>query len=141
MSMKNYLSEELCEELQIDGDIAADEYSNFDHKFCTSFPPINSDEVDWRRDFVATCIQEYGAADDIAIEVENDDANDKDNGNESDVSQISLRETVNLLNKLVHVDGMSVDYTNALLTIREKMESLIIQQKRQTHIGDFFSKS
>ena len=52
------LFEELSEELQIDGDIAADEYCNFDHEVCTSFPPISSDEVDLRRVFVATCIQE-----------------------------------------------------------------------------------
>lgn len=48
---------------------------------------------------------------------------------------------MNLLDKLVHVDDMSVDDTNALLTICEKMESLIFQQKRQTRIGDFFAKN
>ena len=78
---------------------------------------------------MATSIQEYGAPDDIAIEVESDDDNDEDNDNESDVSQVSPQETMNLLDRLVHVDGMSVDDTNALLTAREKMESLIIHQK------------
>ena len=33
---------------------------------------------------------------------------------------------MNLLDRIVHVDGMSVDDTNALLTIREKKKSLII---------------
>ena len=78
---------------------------------------------------MATYIQEHGTADDIAIEVESKNNNDEDNKNESVVSQISPREVVNLLDRLIHVDGMSVDNTNALLTIREKMESLIIQQK------------
>ena len=125
----NSLFEELFEKLQIDGDMAADKYSNFDHEVCTSFPPINSDEVGWRRVFAATYIQEHGTADDIAIEVESKNNNDEDNKNESVVSQISPREAVNLLDRLIHVDGMSVDNTNALLTISEKMESLIIQQK------------
>ena len=40
------LFEELSEELQIDENIPADEYSNFDHEVCTSFPAINSDYVD-----------------------------------------------------------------------------------------------
>ena len=126
----NNLFEELFQEVQIDGDITADEYSNFDQEISTSFPSTNSDEVYWRRVSEATSIQEYGAPDDIAIEVESDDDSDEDNDNESDVSQVSLQETMNLLDMLVHVDDMSEDDTNALLTTREKMESLIIQQKR-----------
>ena len=46
------------------------------HKFC-------------KRVSVATCVQEYGAADKTAMEVESDDGNDDDKENESDVSQIS----------------------------------------------------
>ena len=122
--------------MQIDGHITADEYSNFDNKVCTLFPLINSDEIDWRRVSVATWIQEYGAADDIAIEVKSDDGNDEDNENESDVSQIISREAVNLVDRLFHADGMNVDDTNVLLTIRENMENLIIQQKKQTFIGN-----
>ena len=38
---------------------------------------------------MATCVQEYGAADKTAMEVESDDGNDDDKENESDVSQIS----------------------------------------------------
>ena len=69
---------------------------------------------------MATCIQENGAADEIAVEVESDDDNDEDNENKSHVSQISLREGVNLFDKQVHVVGMSVDDANVLLTVREK---------------------
>ena len=57
----NNLFKELSEELQIDGNTDADEYSNLDHEVCTSFPPINSDEVDLRRVSMATYIQEYCA--------------------------------------------------------------------------------
>ena len=60
-----------------------------DHEVCTILPPINSDEGDWRHVFVATCIQEDGATDDIAIEVQKNDKNDEGNENGSDVSQIS----------------------------------------------------
>ena len=105
------------------------------------FLPINSDEVDWRRHSVATCMQQqYGAANDIAIGVESNDGNDEDNENESDVSQNSPQGAVNLLDRLVYVDGMSVDDTTVLPAMREKIESLIIQDKRQTYIGDFFPK-
>ena len=48
---------------------------------------------------------------------------------------------MNLLERLVHVNSMSVDDTNTLLTLREKMESLIIQQIIQTYISDFFPKN
>ena len=69
---------------------------------------------------MATCIQENGAADEIAVEVESDDDNDEVNENKSHVSQISLREGVNLFDKQVHVVRMSVDDANVLLTVREK---------------------
>ena len=82
----NNLFEEISEELQIDGGIVADEYSDFDHEVYTSFPPISSDEVDWRCVSMAACIQEYGAADKIAIEVESSKDNDEDNGDESNIS-------------------------------------------------------
>ena len=137
----NNLFEGLSEEQQIDGDIAADEFSNFDHEVCISFPPINSDEVDWRRVFVAICIQEQGANDDTAIKVESDGDNDEASASESNLSQIIPPEVVNFLDRLVHVDGMCVDDTNDLLTICEKMTILIIQQERQTYIGDFLPKN
>ena len=90
---------------------------------------------------MSTCIQEYGATDNIAIKDKSDDNSDENNENESDVCPTSPQETVNLLVRLVHVDGMSVDDTNALLTICEKIESLIIQQERQMFIVNFFPKN
>ena len=39
---------------------------------------------------------------------------------------------------VMHVDGMSEDDTDSLLAIREKMESLTIQRKKQCSIKDFF---
>ena len=92
----NSIFKELSEELQIDGDMSANEYSNFDHKVCTSFPSVNSDEVDWRHVSVTTCIQEYGAANCIAIKVESNDNNDEQDQNENDISQIIPRQAVNL---------------------------------------------
>ena len=117
------LFEELSEELQTYGDIA-EEYSDFNHVVFTTFSPINSDEVDWRHSSLTTCILEYGVADKIAIEVESNDDKDEDNENENDVSQTNHREALNLLDWLVDVDGMSLDDTNPLLAIREKMERL-----------------
>ena len=92
----NSFFKELSEELQIDSDISANEYSNFNHEVCTSFPSVNSDEVGWRHVSVTTCIQEYGAANCIAIKVENNDNNDEQDQNENDISQIIPREAVNL---------------------------------------------
>ena len=56
-------------------------------------------------------------------------------------SQISLQETVNFLDRNVYTDSISVYDTNGLLTICEKMENFVIQQKRQTYTGDIFSKN
>ena len=55
--------------------------------------------------------------------------------------RLTPREAMHLLDRLSHVDKMSVDDTNALLTLLGKMKSLVIQQKRQTYIGDFFRKN
>ena len=111
----NNLFEELSKELQIDGDIALSKYFKFDHKVFTSFPLKTFDEFHWIRVSMATCIQEYGATDDTAIEVESDDGNDEDKKHERDVSQISSREDVGLLDRLVQVDSRTVDDTNAFL--------------------------
>lgn len=56
-------------------------------------------------------------------------------------SQISLQETVNFLDRNVYADSISVYDTNGLLTICEKMENFVIQQKRQTYTDDIFSKN
>ena len=56
-------------------------------------------------------------------------------------SQISLQETVNFLDRNVYADSISVYDTNGLLTICEKMENFVIQQKRQAYTGDIFSKN
>lgn len=47
---------------------------------------------------------------------------------------------MNVLDRLFHKDVMSVDDKYVLPTIHEKIESLVIQQKRQTYIGDLFTK-
>ena len=46
-------------------------------------------------------------------------------------------ESTGCLDRLIHVDDMSKDGTDYLLAISKKMESLAIQQKRQSFIKDF----
>lgn len=50
---------------------------------------------------------------------------------------VILHESTRWLDRLIHVDDMSKDDTDYLLAISKKMESLAIQQKRQTFIKDF----
>ena len=83
----NNLFEELSEELQIDGDIAADEYSNFHHEVCLSFSPINSDQVDWNPWLPAS--RNMVQLTTLQIEVESKNDRNEKNENESGVSQIS----------------------------------------------------
>ena len=52
---------------------------------------------------------------------------------------VSPREAVKLLDRLMHVDGVSEDDTDSLLVIREKMESLTIQRKKQCSIKTFLN--
>ena len=47
-------------------------------------------------------------------------------------------ESTRWLDRLIHVDDMSKDDNDSLLAISKKMESLAIQQKRQSFIKDFF---
>ena len=69
----------------------------------------------------------------------NNDGNDDENLENLPVELlVSPREAVKWLDRLMHVDGMSEDDTDSLLAIREKMESLTIQQKKQCSIKDFF---
>ena len=51
---------------------------------------------------------------------------------------VILQESTRWLDRLIHVHDMSKDDTDYLLAISKKMESLAIQQKRQSFIKDFF---
>ena len=132
----DYLFKELTGEIV--NDMTADEYVDFDVETCISPLTINSDQVDWRRTSIQACIDEHvggvesGDDDgDEADEVTNDDDDDNDDQEESS-SEISPREALGMLDQLVHVAGISKDDRNSLVSIKERMESLVISHKKQT---------
>ena len=127
-------------------DMTAEEYADFDIEKCSSLPPINSDMVDWRVSSVKACVTEYlqkecGDVNEVAL----DSDDDKDNGNDKDdnednskVVQIGTREALEMLDRLVNLKDLTKEERNSLVAMKDKLEIITIQNRKQSRIYDFF---
>ena len=127
-------------------DMTAEEYTDFDVETCSSLPPINSDMVDWRVSSVKACATEYlqkecGDVDEVAL----DSDDDKDDGDDHDdneinskVVEIGTREALEMLDRLVNLKDLTKEERNSLVAMRDKLEIITIQNRKQRRIYDFF---
>ena len=94
---------------QIDSDLTAEEYIDFDARMCTAEPAIDSDQVDWREASTNVCIKEHQHG---TIEVAED--SDGDNDDESMMEdipdfRISPQEALVLLDKITCTTGIDAE--------------------------------
>ena len=127
-------------------DMTAEEYANFDVETCSSLPPINSDMVDWRVSSVKACVTEYlqkecGDVNEVAL----DSDDDKDDGDDNDdnevnskVVEIGTREALEMLDRLVNLKVLMNEERNSLVAMKDKLEIITIQNRKQCRIYDFF---
>ena len=127
-------------------DMTAEEYADFDVESCSSLPPINSDIVDWRISSVKACVTEYlqkkcGYVNDMALDSD-DDKDDGDDNNDNEVNskvvEIGTREDLEMLDRLVNLKDLTKEKRNSLVAMKDKLEIITIQNKKQSRIYDFF---
>ena len=122
--------------------ITAEEYIDFDIETCTSAPVINSDEVDWRASSVQKCVSEYltkEAGNTCVEEVSSDDEGGENiEEKEKDLPDITTYEALAMLDQLVNVSVLNEDERASLTLIRERLEIIQINNKRQKSIKDYF---
>ena len=127
-------------------DMTAEEYADFDVETCSSLPPINSDMVDWRVSSVKACVTEYlqkecGNVNEVSL----DSDDDKDDGDDNDdnevnskVIEIGTREALEMLDRLVNLRDLTKEERNSVVAMKDKLEIITIQNRKQSRIYDFF---
>ena len=132
--------------VDLECDMTAEEYADFDVETCSSLPPINSDVVDWRLSSVKACVTEYlqkkcGDVNEVAL----DSDDDKDDGDDNDdnevnskVVEIATREALEMLDRLVNLKDLTKEERNSLVAMKDKWEIIAIQNRKQSRIYDFF---
>ena len=126
--------------------MTAEEYADFDVETCSSLPPINCDMIDWRVSSVKACVTEYlqkecGHVNEVAL----DSDDDKDDGDDNDdnevnskVVEIGTREALEMLDRLVNLKDLTKEERNSLVAMKDKLEIITIQNRKQSRIYDFF---
>ena len=127
-------------------DMTVEKYADFDVETCSCFPPINSDMVDWGVSSVKACVTEYlqkecGDVNEMAL----DSDEDKDDGDDNDdnevnskVVEIGIREALEMLDRLVNLKDLTKEERNSLVAMKDKLEIITVQKRKQSRIYDFF---
>ena len=111
---------------------------DFDNEILSFYPPINSEMVDWKATSIQECFHEYVNKEQrIEIDSEDDEEPD-DTEDELESFQVTPREALAMIDCLVHTSGISNDDQNALFRIKENFERIIITQKNQKDIRNYF---
>ena len=102
--------------------------------------------VDWRVSSVKACVTEYlqkECGDVIEVALDSDD--DKDDGDDNDdnevnsvVVEIGTREALEMLDRLVNLKDLTKEERNSLVAMKDKLEIITIQNRKQSRIYDFF---
>ena len=74
-----------------------------------------------------------------------DGDDDKDDGDDNDdnefnskVPEIGTREALEMLDRLVNLKDLTKEERNSLLAMKDKLEIITIQNRKQSRIYDFF---
>ena len=125
------LFKELTEMNEAENDFTAEEHIDFDNEISSFHPPINLEMVDWEAASIQECFNEYGNKQQ-RIELDSEDDEEPDETEDEQESfQVTLREALAMIDRLVHASGISYDDQNALFGIKENLERMIITQKKQ----------
>ena len=130
------LFEELTEMNEAENDFTAEEYIDFDNEISSFHYPINSEMVDWKAVSVQECFNEF-VNKEQRIELDSEDDEEPDDiEDEQESFQVTPREALAMIDRLVHTSGISNDDKNALFGIKETLERIVITQKNKKDIRD-----
>ena len=133
---------ELTETNETENELAPKENVDFDNELSSLHPPFSSDMVDQRTKSVQEYCNKYKNKECVELDSEDDEeAHDNDKGNdEQEPFQLIPPEALTMLDSLVHMSEINENDPNALVSIKEKLEKIVINQKKQTNIrGHLFN--
>ena len=123
------LFKELTEMNEAENGFTAEEYIDFDNEISRFHPPINSEMVDWKAASIQAGFNEY-ANKEQRIELDSEDHEEPDDiEDEQESFQVTPREALAMIYRLVHTSEISNDDQNGLFGIKENLERIVIMQK------------
>ena len=103
------LFKELTEMNEAENGFTAEEYIDFDNEISRFHPPINSEMVDWKAASIQAGFNEY-ANKEQRIELDSEDHEEPDDiEDEQESFQVTPREALAMIYRLVHTSGISND--------------------------------
>ena len=123
-----------------DSSMTAEEYVDFDIETCTSVLEINSDEVDWKVSSLQKCVTGYLHKESWAEEIEEvvTDEESEDEVEEVEPEETTPYEALVIIEKLINVKDLNSDERSSLSSIKERLETIRINNKKQKTIEHFF---
>ena len=131
------LFKELTEMDEVENDLTADGYIDFEINVSSCHPPINSEMVDWKATSIQECFDEYVNKEYVELDSEDDQEPDGVE-DEQESFQVSPREALAMIDRLMYTNGLNNDDQKALFQVKENIEKIVIRQKKQNDIRDFF---
>ena len=123
-----------------DSSMTAEEYVDFDIETCTTVLEINSDEVDWKVSSLQKCVTGYLQKESGAEEIEEvvTDEESEDEVEEVEPEETTPYEALVIIEKLINVKDLNSDERSSLSSIKERLETIRINNKKQKTIEHFF---
>ena len=131
------LLKELTEMDEVENDLTADGYIDFEINVPSCHPHINSEMVDWKATSIQECFDEYVNKEYVELDSEDDQEPDSVE-DEQESFQVSPREALAMIDRLMYTNGLNNDDQKALFQVKENIEKIVIRQKKQKDIRDFF---
>ena len=135
------LFKELTEMDEIENDLTADGYIDFEINVPSCHPPINSEMVDWKATSIQECFDEYVNKEYVELDSEDDQEPDSVE-DEQELFQMSPREALAMIDRLMYTNGLNNDDQKALFQVKENIEKIVIcQKKAKRHTRLFLNKN
>ena len=96
-----------------------------------------SEMVDWKATSIQECFDEYVNKEYVELDSEDDQEPDSVE-DEQESFQVSPREALAMIDCLMYTNGLNNDDQKALFQVKENIEKIVIRQKKQKDIRDFF---
>ena len=131
------LFKELTEMDEVENDLTADGYIDFEINVTSCHSPINSEMVDWKATSIQNCCDEYVNKEYVELDSEDDQEPDGVE-DEQESFQVSPREALAMIDHLMYTNGLNNNDQKALFQVKENIEKIVIRQKKQKDIRAFF---
>ena len=121
-----------------DSSITQEEYIDFDIEVCTSYPKINSDEIDRKVSSVSKCVSEYLNKESGNEENPESDPESEDEVKEIEPEEITPHKALIFIDKLINLKEPNNDEKSSLSSLKDRLEIVRINNKNQKQSCIFY---